>query len=224
MDLEEIVQHCREQTERFFDEHESDNCYCQELFRRAVKLNNDYAWWALFRNYRWLMRRWLRQCSGLDFLPHSLEELEMRAFEKFWYATHRHHAFDGAAGVQALLYYLRRCCTSVVIDATRKRRRQPYLTSLDEKGYEPVSQHRVEQEVADRDLQHGMWQTVQRYLKGRDEVLVLYYSFVLGLKPRQIQEQYNETFPDVQDIYRIKRNVITRLRNTRILREYWESL
>ena len=44
------------------------------------------------------------------------------------------------------------------------------------------------------------------------ERLVVYASFSLGLKPRELCAQYGDQFANVRDVYRIKQNVLERLR------------
>jgi hypothetical protein len=48
----------------------------------------------------------------------------------------------------------------------------------------------------------------------------VYLSFVLDLKPGEIQERHPELFASVDDVYRIKRNVVERLRRSPQIREF----
>jgi hypothetical protein len=57
-----------------------------------------------------------------------------------------------------------------------------------------------------------LWQTIAAELQDEPERLVAYLSLVRGLKPAQVQSLHPEYFPGVADVYRIKRNVLERLR------------
>jgi hypothetical protein len=47
-----------------------------------------------------------------------------------------------------------------------------------------------------------------------------YYCFVLDLKPREVQERHPELYGSVDDVYRIKRNVLDRLRRNPRIRAF----
>jgi len=49
---------------------------------------------------------------------------------------------------------------------------------------------------------------------------VVYGSFVLALKPRELYAQFRETFRDVKEVYRVKENVLARLRRDAELQEF----
>ena len=50
-------------------------------------------------------------------------------------------------------------------------------------------------------------------LRDEKERRVIYGSFVLALKPRALYEQFRALFSDVDEIYRVKQNVLARLRH-----------
>jgi hypothetical protein len=56
------------------------------------------------------------------------------------------------------------------------------------------------------------WEEVDARLRDEKERRVVYGSFVLALKPRELCAQFPETFCDVNQVYRIKENVLARLR------------
>jgi hypothetical protein len=55
---------------------------------------------------------------------------------------------------------------------------------------------------------------VQAELKDDEEQLVAKASFINGLTPRQILGRYPHRFTDIQAIYRVKRNILERLRHS----------
>jgi hypothetical protein len=57
------------------------------------------------------------------------------------------------------------------------------------------------------------WRWLNEQLADDQEYKVIHSSFVLDLKPREIAEQFPESFTDVREIYRIKEKVMSRLRS-----------
>jgi hypothetical protein len=66
---------------------------------------------------------------------------------------------------------------------------------------------------------HELWQVIAEEVPDETERLVVYWSFALGLKPGEIHERSPERYPSVADVYRIKRNVLDRLRRSQRLRQ-----
>ena len=52
---------------------------------------------------------------------------------------------------------------------------------------------------------HEIWQTIARELPDQEERLVVYLSFALDLKPREIQRRHRDRYPSTADVYRVKR-------------------
>ena len=119
----------------------------------------------------------------------------------------------------AALQYLKLCVRSVVMDDVRARRAvdlEP-LEDLDERRITGCpgaarSAPDVESVVFDRLGSRDLWQTILETLSGRDERLVIYLSFVQGMKPAEIATSRARDFASAADVYRIKRNAIERLR------------
>ena len=70
----------------------------------------------------------------------------------------------------------------------------------------------MESVVFDRLGSRDLWQTILETLSDRDERLVIYLSFVQGMKPAEIATSRAGDFASIADVYRIKRNAIERLR------------
>jgi hypothetical protein len=64
------------------------------------------------------------------------------------------------------------------------------------------------------------WREINARVRDEKEHRVVYGSFVLALKPRELYAQFRETFRDVNDVYRVKENVLARLRRDAELREF----
>jgi hypothetical protein len=57
-------------------------------------------------------------------------------------------------------------------------------------------------------------------LKDEKERKVVYGSFILAMKPGELIEHYNGDFEDVNDIYRVKENVLARFRRDDELKDF----
>jgi hypothetical protein len=67
-----------------------------------------------------------------------------------------------------------------------------------------------------------LWSAVYGELQDDAERLVARLSLQLSMKPAEIQKLHPENFPTIGDVYRIKRNLLDRLRRSPRLREFLE--
>ena len=118
----------------------------------------------------------------------------------------------------AVLKYLKLCVHSVIADEVRARQARQYEETLDLIDHEPAADDPADDVVSNISAQ-GLWQVIQEKLHGEDERVVIYLAYVHGLKPSEISSQYNRLFPSVEDVYRVKRNVLERLRRNRAIRD-----
>ena len=121
--------------------------------------------------------------------------------------------FDSLA---AILKYLKMCVHSVVADEVRSRKAQQFEETLDTIVQEPASDDPAEDVVSSMAAQN-LWQIIEEELRGEDERIVIYQAYVQGMKPSEICSTYRQLFPTVDDVYRVKRNVLERLRRSRRL-------
>jgi RNA polymerase sigma factor (sigma-70 family) len=121
--------------------------------------------------------------------------------------------FDSLA---AVLKYLKMCVHSVIADEVRSRQARQYEETLELIDHEPASDDPADDVVSNISAQ-GLWQVIQEELNGEDERVLIYLAYVQGMKPSEISNQHNRLFPSVEDVYRIKRNVLERLRRNRRL-------
>ena len=64
----------------------------------------------------------------------------------------------------------------------------------------------------DRTQKQAFWDEIDARLRSDKERRVVYGSFVLALKPRELYAQSPDLFRDVREVYRVKENVMARLR------------
>src|SRR5260221_712673 len=114
---------------------------------------------------------------------------------------------DNFDSVAALLKYLKMCVHSVIADEVRSRQSRQYEETLEAIEQEPATDDPAEDVVSGLSAQ-TLWQVIQEELNSEDERLLLYLAYVQGMKPGEICAQHRHYFPTVEDVYRIKRNVL----------------
>jgi hypothetical protein len=65
-----------------------------------------------------------------------------------------------------------------------------------------------------------LWAVISKELQDEAEERVVYLSFARDMKPADIAERHPNLFKGVADVYRIKRNVIERLRRSAEVRAF----
>jgi DNA-directed RNA polymerase specialized sigma24 family protein len=182
-----------------------------ELFRRAVCEQSNEAWEALIDRYRGLVLAWVRQHASAAVAHEADDYWVTRTFERLWTAIgpERFHQFPTMG---ALMQYLKLCAHSAVMDDARARR-AAQLESLDD--LPPARCPTVPDSAsaaADRLEGQELWASILRLVTDDSERLVVYLSFAHDLKPGQIYERHPRRYASVADVYRVKRNVLDRLR------------
>jgi DNA-directed RNA polymerase specialized sigma24 family protein len=137
------------------------------------------------------------------------------AFAKFYQAL-TPVKMGNFVSLAAILKYLKMCVHSVVADEVRSRQTRLLEDTLEMITQEPASDDPAEDVVSNIAAQ-SLWQVIEEELHGQDERIVIYQAYVQGMKPSEISSQYRHHFPTVEDVYRVKRNVLERLRRSRRL-------
>lgn len=204
LSIRDLSRRCKEETGRYRRGEPYSERYCLELFRRAIVQRDDDAWTVTYEQYADMVRRWLGpSCEG-D------EEPVTRTFERFW------QALDGAkfarfGSLSAVLQYLKMCAHATRIDRLRATRSAGREEPLDDMREVPDPDD-VEDPVIRRVDAADFWSMVQSALGDERELLVIYLSYAIGLTPRDICRRHGAEFPDVSDVYRLKRSALDRLR------------
>src|SRR5437764_909123 len=217
LSINELSRCCSEETSKFLKQSASNDRFCLELFRRAIVNRDDDAWTCIYQQYAPLVLTWVTQHqSAAPILgQEGSAPLVNAAFAKFAQALTpaKMGNFDSLA---AILKYLKMCVHSVVADEVRSRKAQQFEETLDTIIQEPASDDPAEDVVSSIAAQN-LWQIIQEELHGEDERIVIYQAYVQGMKPNEISSRYRRHFPTVDDVYRVKRNVLERLRRSRRL-------
>lgn len=219
MALADVMAACREQTRAFLQQLASDDSFCLELFRRAVCQRSHAAWEAVLAQYRGMVLGWVRQHPAAAGLREEDDYWINRTFERFWSAVgpDRFGSFNALA---AVLRYVKMCVHSVLLDEVRSRGKAQLEPLGDERDEDPDQAPNAEARVVEQAAGEELWAAITREVADEAERRVVYLSFVLDLKPGEIQERHPELFDSVDDVYRIKRNVVERLRRSPLIREF----
>ena len=217
LSINDLARNCAEETNKFLRQSTSNDRYCLELFRRAIVRRNDDAWASIYQQYAPLVLTWVNQHQSAAAMlgQDGGAPLVNAVFAKFAQALTpaKMGNFDSLA---AVLKYLKMCVHSVIADEVRARQARQYEETLEAIEQEPASDDPAEDVVASISIQ-GLWQVIQEELNGEDERLLIYLAYVQGMKPAEICSHHRQYFPAVEDVYRIKRNVLERLRRNRRL-------
>jgi DNA-directed RNA polymerase specialized sigma24 family protein len=224
MDLRDLSEGCAQESQDYLRGQDNRANACFELFRRAFVERDQGAWTKIFLLFEPQVTRWVTKHPSF---PHSQEEAQYfanRAFEKMW-ASIDAAKFARFNHISGLLRYLKMCTASVIIDHVRTREKlRPAswedLEQSDQPESVDVLDHfhlsgpgePVEDAVFARLEAQELWQLLLELVADSREQRVLYASFMLGLKPRQVFEHYPGEFDSVDHVYRIKENLLARLK------------
>lgn len=210
--LAELVRRCAQETERFFQGQGYDPQYCFELFQRAILEHDQAAWEALHIQYQSLVAGWVRQHRGFETSGEEAQYFINRAFEKIWAAL-TPEKFERFSDLGSLLRYLKMCVHSAIVDYNRSLDQANLYALAEQSAAETKSPGpTVEDRALDQADRQKFWEWIYARLHDEKERRVVYGSFVLALKPRKLYDQFRNTFADVEEVYRVKQNVLARLR------------
>ena len=220
MDLAVLLRHCLAESERFYRGIQHDTRFAYELFRRAIVEHNDVAWEHVYLLYSPLVESWVRRSGAFTSSGESSEYFVGAAFTKFWKAISER--FDQFPTLSSLLHYLQLCSGSVVIDSVRA---QSWAEMLPEEalptGHAP--QTAPDEEAMERVYCEEFWSYINTQLHSEAERVVVFRSYVLGMKPLDIFQDRQDLFQSINDVYNVKRNVLGRLSRNPELRSMLAS-
>jgi len=205
MSLSALADRCMSEINHFRRGEASSDQYCLEIFRRAMQEHDDAAWTLLEDRFKdFLLAAFRRHprseaASRLD----SPENYVARAFARFWMAAvHNQQVMFTSLG--AALRYLRICLNSTILDMLRSYARSREVP-LPEPGFvgEPA--------VEDQEEGGELWEVICTMLPGERERRLAFLLYQCNLKPREIVRLLPQEFSSVDEIYRLRRNIVDRL-------------
>ena len=219
VDIEALQRRCAAESERFFRRLDFDPQFCFELIRQAIVGRNQQAWHGFYLQYRPLVLGWITRHAAFAAQGEEAEFFINRAYERFWSAISPDR-FGEFADLGALLRYLQLCVHSVIVDESRRTQHRSGLPLLDEVlGERAIDEARPSL----RAEAEAFWELLADRLNDERERRVIYCSFFLDLRPREIYAESGTMFASVAEVYRIKENVVARLRRDPNLRELFEQ-
>lgn len=218
--LASIAHRCTRETDAFFHRQPNDPAYCYELFRRAIVDRCQPAWDVIYAQYQPLVTGWVERHPAFAVSGEEAQFFVNRAFEKMWVALDP-PKFPRFPNLKSLLRYLQMCVHSTIVDQSRKAEQavadERIESSSDRSSTLDGPRH--DDPALAGVYRQEFWDQIGARLNDEQERQVVYGSFVLGLKPRELQALYRDTFDDVKDVYRVKENVLARLRRDAELAE-----
>ena len=210
--LASIAHRCTRETEAFFQRRAHDPAYCYELFRRAIVDRCQPAWDVIYAQYRPLVAGWVERHPAFAFSGEEVQFFVNRAFEKMWAALDA-AKFARFPNLKSLLRYLQMCVHSAIVDQSRKAEQAAASVPVESLAERSVADGPRHDDPALAEVyRQEFWEQINARLNDERERRVVYGSFVLGLKPRELHARYQDSFGDVKDVYRVKENVLARLR------------
>jgi hypothetical protein len=208
--LDDLAQKCTQETKRFHQRQPYDPRYCFELFQRAF-VNKNGAWDAVFAQYKTQLAGWVRKHPGFESTGEEVQYFVVGAFGKFWDAM-MPDKFRGFPDLGHLLRYLQMCVHSVITDFNRARDLADSFDPMEA----PEPEKRSERRKIETDVFKGIrWQKCREWLESRlndeKERLVIKLYIDDALKPREIYALFPRFFKDVDEVYKIRQNVVARL-------------
>lgn len=218
--VEDLAQRCGQETDLYFNNRDHDTSYCFELFRRAIRDNDQRALEVVIAQYQPLVARWVDRWMGKhpDFPwgNHEPQDFIAQAFERFW-ISFTPAKLDKSQSLPAVLKYLQMCVNGAITDAWRKLRRIQ-LEQETREGEDEFSQ--AEPSPEDLLQKDEFWQLIRKKSKDPKEYTVIYASFHLALSPREILAEYPDEFKNIKEIYQYKANLLERLERDDEIKEF----
>lgn len=212
LSLTDLARICAHQTELFFHRKDHDTRYCFELFKRAISENDQTAWEIIYEQYQTLVTGWVKQHRGFEVSGEEAQYFVTGAFGKIS-SILTAEKLSNFSDLQSLLYYLKMCVHSVITDNTRSLGHANSQISFEDLGFDiTTTDPAVEDDVLDKLDNQAFWVQINERLKDEKEHLVMKGIFVLALKPREICDHFGDVFSEVEEVYRIKQNILARLR------------
>jgi RNA polymerase sigma factor (sigma-70 family) len=221
LDLDELAQRCRPESQEHVAPQAGDEACGLELFQRAIVFQDGAAWCALYVEYKSLVAHWVRNHSKFPATGEDVAYFVNEAFARFWHTASRHQARHQFQGLGQILNYLKVCAHSAIEDEWRRRRHWlPDPLAWDDMsevvaGEEPSPERHVMSQIA----VEALAQAVLSHLRDEEDKVVAILSWTYGLRPQEIQARRPDLFPDVRRVYQVKRNLVNRLQRDSVIQQ-----
>jgi DNA-directed RNA polymerase specialized sigma24 family protein len=204
MSLAALADCCMSEIQHYRHKEPYNDRYCLEIFHRAMVRHDPQAWELLQQRFTPTVKAWMRNHPHRDIACHhqSEEDYVADTFARVWQASMRNRLEFGT--LAAALSYLKSSLQGAVIDKLRA-----YSRSKEAPLPEPGSDAPHVEEPASEDAygSHDMWEVIRSLLPNKRERRLAYLLYYCGLKPREVMQYCPREFSDIQEIYRLTRNI-----------------
>lgn len=212
MSLTALADRCMREIEKYRLKEPYNDQYCLEIFHRALVKHDSDAWELLQKRYSPTVRAWMHNHPQRDMACRLQPEEDYVAetFVHVWQAsTSNTLEFDSLA---AALRYLKFSLQAVIIDTQRA-----YSRSNEVPLPNPGSDTYYTEELATEDdyENNDLRETFRSLLPNERERRLANLLYINGLKAREIIHYLPEEFSDIQEVYRLTRNIVERLTRNR---------
>ncbi len=207
MSLAVLAKRCMSEIENYRRKEPYNDQYCLAIFHRALLQHDNEAWNILVERFGPLVKSWVRSHPRRDIASRhdSEENYVAKAFDRFWQAAAYNQELRFAS-LAAALSYLKACLTGAMLDTLRGYAR-PEL-SLNDPDHPLLEEPAIEDETDDGS---ELWSVIKGLLPGEREQRLAYLLFHCGLKAREVVQFCGQEFSDVNEVYRLRRNIIEKL-------------
>jgi hypothetical protein len=172
------------------------------MFRCALRENDQRAQKWLQRKFSVIILHWIydHPKSGLACHLHIEEYYIIETFKYFWQTLLEQQKFD-LPDMAYVLSYLHVIMNGVILDTLRN-----YISPQDA----PLTNTSMSGDVQSKknDSSHEIWGLIEGKLSNERERRMAYLLFQCALKPMEIVENFPNEFSDVNEISRIRRNIM----------------
>ncbi len=196
--------------------------FCFELFRRAIAEGCAVCWQYVHTQYYGLVRAWLLRYNLSD--AETVDDLAQDTFASFirFFTPTK---LNQANSLGSILSYLKSCAVTSVLQVRRKTARETVLLDWDEAVLDPQLRSDSAETQAGQNLTAAdIWSVVEATCQTDQERLLARQMLVSGLKPADMVKRYPQQFSSIDEIYRLKRNLVDRLRRHPTLRAIHQNL
>jgi hypothetical protein len=213
-----LAHRCRQETDLFFRRLENDERYCFELFRRAIETKNEQAWNLILQQYSRQVASWVRRHELYSATDESVDYFVNKAFFNFWRAFSRDaNKLQRFNSLKALLKYLQLCAHTTLKEYV-ERRMSPGLT-VNSRYFEWKADDTANpaKKVEGRAQADYVWQHVLERVSNEQERIIAEAYLIYDMKPREIFRSHTGAFDSVNQVRRVKDNLLARLRRDKQL-------
>ena len=210
--IDDLIDGCRNEAQRYLQTGQSDETFCFELFRRALVERDEAAWHAVYSVFQGHVRSWIHKHGGF-FSDDDPEDFLNEAFARLWQYGGRPETARQLNNLGKCLRYLELCAVSAIQDYQRRRAKDALskAASLEDMQVADDSANSPKDQVERDDARAVLQRALEEILQDDRERLVAEESWIYDRAPRQIRARYPQLFATVANVSQIKRNILKRL-------------